>query len=84
MVLLGQTVEELPKIAPGEQSASAFEDWALRAVKIVFAGSLSNVALHPNGAAVQRRDIIATNSASKKVSGGGFWKTTSHGKSFLK
>jgi hypothetical protein len=69
IVLLGQTVEELPKIAPGEENASAFEDWTLRAVKIVFAGSLSNVALHPNGAAVQRRDIIATNSADK-----GFWR----------
>jgi len=69
MVLLGQTVEELPKIAPGDSHAAAFEDWALRAVKIVFAGSLSNVALHPNGAAVQRRDIIATNCASK-----GFWR----------
>ncbi len=69
MVLLGQTVEELPRIAPGEQNAATFEDWALRAVKIVFAGSLSNVALHPNGAAVQRRDIIATNCAAK-----GFWR----------
>jgi hypothetical protein len=69
MLLLGQTVEELPRIAAGEQNASAFEDWALRAVKIVFAGALSNVALHPNGAAVQRRDIIATNCAIK-----GFWR----------
>ena len=69
MILLGQTVEELPRIASGEKNAADFEDWSLRAVKIVFAGSLSNVALHPNGAAVQRRDIIATNSATE-----GFWR----------
>jgi hypothetical protein len=66
---LGQAVEELPKLATGDTDASAFEDWVLRAVKILFAGSLSNVALHDNGNAVQRRDVIATNSAPK-----GFWR----------
>lgn len=65
---LGQAVEELHRIATGDAGAHAFEDWVLRAVKIVFAGALQNVQHHPNGAAVQRRDIVATNSATK-----GFW-----------
>ncbi|MEO8903858.1 MAG: hypothetical protein ABI627_20250 [Polyangiaceae bacterium] len=66
---LGQVVEELPRLEEGDEHASAFEDWVLRAIKILFAGHLSNVAIHPNGDAVQRRDVVATN-----LSQGGFWR----------
>ena len=38
-------------------------------MKILFSGQLSNVELHPNKDAVQRRDVIATNVAAK-----GFWR----------
>jgi hypothetical protein len=41
----------------------------LDAVKIVFAGKLRNIQLHPNKAAPQRRDIVATNHATT-----GVWK----------
>jgi hypothetical protein len=69
MQRLGQVVEEFPQILEGEEHASAFEDWVLRAIKIVFAGPLSNIVLHPNADAVQRRDIVATNNAQS-----GFWR----------
>jgi len=69
MQRLGQVIEEFPQLLEGQEHASAFEDWVLRAIKIVFAGSLSNIALHPNADAVQRRDIIATNNAQS-----GFWR----------
>jgi hypothetical protein len=59
----------LPRLCEGEEDASAFEEWVLRAIRILFAGFLSNVTLHPNGDAVQRRDIVATNNAES-----GFWR----------
>jgi hypothetical protein len=65
---LGVTVEELHRIAEGDAGAQAFEDWVLRAIKIVFAGALSNVQHQPNAMAMQRRDIVATNCAND-----GFW-----------
>lgn len=70
MLRLGQAIEELPQLAKGNAHSGAFEDWVLRAIKIVFAGSLSNVALHPTTAAgTQDRVIVATNRSTK-----GFWR----------
>ncbi|WP_441288004.1 P-loop ATPase, Sll1717 family [Sorangium sp. KYC3313] len=65
---LGVTVEELHRIAEGDAGAQAFEDWVLRAIKIVFAGALSNVQHQPSVVAAQRRDIVAANCARD-----GFW-----------
>lgn len=58
---IGQIVGELKELNEGKDDAAAFEDWCLRAVKVIFAGSLRNVELHPNVDAKQRRDIVATN-----------------------
>ena len=66
---LGQLIGELDRMKPGDESASDFEDWCLRVIKIIFAAQLSNVEHHPNGAAVQRRDVVATN-----LSKGDFWQ----------
>lgn len=66
---LGQVIEELPQLEEGDKHASAFEDWVLRVVKVLFAGHLCNVALHANGDAVQRRDVVATNMSKE-----GFWR----------
>lgn len=66
---LGQVIEELPRLEEGDEHASAFEDWVLRVIKVLFAGHLGNVVLHPNGDAVQRRDVVATNIAKD-----GFWR----------
>jgi hypothetical protein len=69
MQRLGQVVEELPHLSEGAADAASFEDWALRAVRILFPGHLSNVELHPNPDGVQRRDLVATVVAEK-----GFWR----------
>lgn len=61
---LGQFIEELPKIPIGREGASEFEEWCLKAVKILFPASLGNAELHPNRDATQRRDIVARNDCS--------------------
>ena len=66
---LGQLMGELDRMRPGDESASDFEDWCLRVIKVIFAAQLSNVELHPNGAAVQRRDVVARN-----LSKSDFWQ----------
>lgn len=67
--MLGQLISELPQMATGHDYSSVFEEWVFRAVKILFAGKLHNPELKPNGEAIQRRDIVATNMADH-----GFWK----------
>lgn len=67
--LLGQIISELHTIPLGDDGASHFEDWCKRALEIAFATHLSNIQHKPNGQAVQRRDIVATNQAKE-----GFWK----------
>jgi hypothetical protein len=66
---LGQVLKELPQIELGQAGYSAFEDWVLRAVKMMFAGKLSNIQFKPNSGNVQQRDIVATNVART-----GFWR----------
>ena len=66
---LGQIIAELPRVQLGKEGDNAFEDWVFRAVKILFAGKLSNPELKPNSGAIQQRDIVATNMADT-----GFWK----------
>lgn len=58
---LGQLISALNEIIPGRDGFYEFEEWCLDAVKIVFAGALTNVELHPNKQAKQRRDIVGTN-----------------------
>lgn len=66
---LGQVLEELPRIELGHSGASGFEDWVLRAIKMLCAGKLANAEFKPNVGNVQQRDIVATNVAQI-----GFWR----------
>lgn len=66
---LGQIIAELSKISTGIDDAHSFEDWCKRVLEIAFAKALTNIQLHPNKNATQRRDIVATNQGIR-----GFWK----------
>ncbi len=59
---LGRLPEELSGIPTGHDGSSAFETWVARAVRLLFAGSLTNIELKPNPtAALNQRDVVATN-----------------------
>lgn len=58
---IGRVISQLEGIAEGYEGFNEFEEWCLRAIKIVFAGALRNAELHANRDAVQRRDVVATN-----------------------
>ncbi|SHO56636.1 P-loop ATPase, Sll1717 family [Vibrio quintilis] len=64
---IGQLIEEIKCIEIGRKGCHDFEDWCHRAIKLIFAGSLSNVEIHPNKNGRQQRDIVATNMASTPV-----------------
>lgn len=67
---LGQIVERLPRLAVGKAGWKDFEEWVLRALKILFSGTLSNFEAKPNSQkGLDRRDIVARNDAKS-----GFWK----------
>lgn len=66
---LGRLISELASIPLGIDGAAQFEEWSKRVIEIAFAKELTNVQLHPNQSAVQRRDIVATNQGIH-----GFWK----------
>jgi len=66
---LGQLISELGNLSLGQDDASTFEEWCKRAIEIAFAKELTNIELHPNKSAVQRRDVVATNQGIH-----GFWK----------
>jgi hypothetical protein len=51
----------LPRLPLGHGGAEQVERWVFRVVKVLFAGVLSNPQLKPNGGAIQRRDVVATN-----------------------
>lgn len=65
-VQLGKTVEELPRLLIGQEHAAKFEDWVARALKIVFAGALSNIVLSKES---DPRVITASSIADS-----GFWR----------
>lgn len=69
MKRLGQVLEDLPRIELGHAGAPIFEEWVLRAVRMLFAGKLANVQFKPNSGNVQQRDIVGTNVART-----GFWR----------
>ncbi|MDO9141628.1 MAG: ATP-binding protein [Methylobacter sp.] len=58
---IGMLISEIGNITEGRDCANDFESWLKTAVEIVFAGHLGNIQIHPNGVAVQRRDIVGTN-----------------------
>jgi GTPase SAR1 family protein len=58
---IGQIIEEIKDIEHGSSGCHSFEEWCLQAIKLIFAGALSNVELHPNKSGRQQRDIVATN-----------------------
>jgi Cdc6-like AAA superfamily ATPase len=66
---LGQMIGELDRMPVGDDAAGEFEEWCLRAIQVIFAVQLTNIELHPNGAAVQRRDVVGTNLTQSS-----FWK----------
>lgn len=61
---IGKIIEEIKSIKKGTEGCVEFEDWALGALRLIFAGSLSNIELHPNKNGRQQRDIVATNMAT--------------------
>ena len=67
---IGRVLAELPVIRAGNSGSREFEKWTLTATRVLFAEKLKNIEFHPNPHdAPQRRDIIATNMATK-----GFWR----------
>jgi hypothetical protein len=66
---IGQITTHLDQIPTGNEGANEFEQWCLDALRIVFASHLTDIKPHPNGNAVQRRDIIGTNGGKSD-----FWK----------
>ena len=60
---IGQILEEIKDINHGLSDCHAYEDWCFQALKLIFAGVLSNIELHSNKNGRQQRDIIATNMA---------------------
>ena len=68
-IRLGRLIEDYKAIPTGIDGATDFERWCAEALRICFAGRLTNVAIHPNKDSVNRRDIIGTNLAQTA-----FWK----------
>lgn len=66
---IGKIVSQVNEIPTGREGESEFENWCIDALGIVFAQHLSSIERHPNGAAVQRRDIVARNRESSE-----FWR----------
>lgn len=62
-------LQEVAGIAEGQEGAHDFEGWCLKALKIIFAGTLCNIEIHPNKNGLQQRDIVGTN-----LEDGKFWK----------
>lgn len=58
---IGSLIAEIGTIKEGREDAALFEQWVGKALQTIFAGHLGNLEIHPNGGAVQRRDIVGTN-----------------------
>ncbi|MCK5708864.1 MAG: ATP-binding protein [Candidatus Aureabacteria bacterium] len=58
---IGSLLTEVDSIPLGSEGAHVFEDWCLSVIKLIFAGALCNIELHPNKNGLQQRDIVATN-----------------------
>lgn len=66
---LGQIMGELPKTPFGTDGLREFADWTTRALKLLFAGEISNIEIQSTH--VEHADIVALN-ISKAT---GFWST---------
>ncbi len=64
---IGQLIANLALIPEGRDGYSQYEEWCHKAIKIIFAGVLRNIELHPNKQATQRRDVVATNLSESPV-----------------
>lgn len=64
---IGELTSALGNIKDGINDAPEFEQWCFNVLKLIFSSHLDNFNLHPNGAATQRRDIIATNLETSTV-----------------
>ena len=64
---LSKHIAALSSIGVGSEGAQQFEEWCLWAARVLFAGQLTNIELHPNRDAVQRRDIVGTIVAEKGI-----------------
>lgn len=64
---IGRLMAEEGQIPVGKPGWVAFEQWAFRAVQIIFAGHLSNIEMHPNKGAAQRRDVVARNLGDARI-----------------
>lgn len=58
-------ISKLASIRAGDEGDKEFEEWCLRAVKLVFAGHVRNCELHPNKLASTRRDIVGRNAGER-------------------
>jgi hypothetical protein len=64
---IGALITEYNNIPPGEKGAYDFENWCFQVIRIIFAGSLCNIEIHPNKNGLQQRDIVATNLCTTPV-----------------
>lgn len=55
---------QLDRIPIGKAGAQDFEIWCHRVLQVLFKGRFGPVDHHPNGLAVDRRDIVATNNGN--------------------
>ena len=62
-----QLLQAFNQIEPGTKGAHDFEEWCFNAVRVLFAGSLTNIELHPNTNGLQQRDIVATNQSETDI-----------------
>jgi hypothetical protein len=61
---VGQLLEEVKDIEIEGDFSSRYEDWCIEAIKLIFAGSLSNIQFLARGQQGLSRDIIANNAHS--------------------
>ncbi len=64
---IGRIMTDLSQIPEGSDGAGAFEEWTLKTLRTIFARGLTNFGLHPNGASVQRRDVVASNPGESTI-----------------
>jgi Cdc6-like AAA superfamily ATPase len=64
---INKLMGQLARIPEGAEGAAEFEEWCLSAAKLLWAGHLRNVELHPNRLATQRRDVVASNGAESGI-----------------
>lgn len=65
--ILGRTISDLNSIPFANEGAGQFEEWCKQAISFCFSTQLSNVELHPNKDAPQRRDVVGTNQGNSSV-----------------